>query len=97
LRVKAPISPFLPGKFPHCIAAGKPILLLEPNISESHRLLGEDYPYWAEIDDVDAIYKHIQNLFLIYNQNRLPVNETYSQIRDYLTISYLRKTIDSLL
>ena len=62
LEAKGPISPFLPGKFPHCIQAGKPILLLGPYYSESKRLLGEDYQYWSEIDDEETIFIIIMEL-----------------------------------
>src|SRR5690606_23166021 len=33
LEAKSTISPFLPGKFPHCVLADKPILLLGPYFS----------------------------------------------------------------
>ncbi|WP_035716645.1 UDP-glycosyltransferase [Christiangramia echinicola] len=63
LETKAEISPFLPGKFPHCIMANKPILLLGPYRSESRRLLGDDYEYWSEIDDVESIKNKIIDLY----------------------------------
>ncbi|MBZ9632361.1 UDP-glycosyltransferase [Salegentibacter sp. LM13S] len=63
LEAKGPISPFLPGKFPHCIQAGKPILLLGPYYSESKRLLGDHYKYHAEIDEVEKISKLIAVLY----------------------------------
>ncbi|MBJ7880578.1 UDP-glycosyltransferase [Gelidibacter salicanalis] len=55
LESKSEISPFLPGKFPHCVLANKPILVLGPFYSESKRLLGENYPYWSEVDDIERI------------------------------------------
>lgn len=63
LEAKGPASPFLPGKVPHCVAANKPMLILGPYYSETRNLLGQDYPYWAEIDDVQRITAHLENLF----------------------------------
>ena len=45
LEAKSEISPFLPGKFAHCVKADKPILHLGPEKSETKRLLGNEYPY----------------------------------------------------
>ncbi|WP_072880869.1 glycosyltransferase family protein [Salegentibacter echinorum] len=95
LEAKAPISPFLPGKFPHCIASEKPILLLGPNISESHRLLGKDYPYWAEIDDVEAIYQHIGTLYKERNSDKSD-NSKHDCLREYLSPKYLKKTFQEI-
>src|SRR5690606_24045847 len=64
IEAKAEISPFLPGKFPHCIQAKRPILLLGPEKSEAKRLLGADYPFWAEIDDLQKITNLIEELYL---------------------------------
>lgn len=69
LESKSEISPFLPGKFPHCVMANKPILFLGPHYSETRRLLGEYYPYVAEVDDVDMISNHIEKLYLEWLKN----------------------------
>jgi hypothetical protein len=55
LESKSEISPFLPGKFPNCVLANKPILLLCPYYSETRRLLGEKYEFIAEPDDAICI------------------------------------------
>ena len=95
LEAKGPTSPFLPGKFPHCIQAGKPILLLGPYYSESRRLLGEDYPWWSEIDDEEKILGIIKNLYSNWISEALshPMN---TEVRDYLSHSYLKNIINSL-
>jgi hypothetical protein len=92
LEAKAEISPFLPGKFPHCIMADKPILLLGPPKSESRRLLGEDYKYWAEIDNEKKISQLIGNL---YEQWQLGIKETLSRkdVEEYLSPVYLKEKI----
>ncbi|WP_423818469.1 UDP-glycosyltransferase [Salinimicrobium sp. TIG7-5_MAKvit] len=63
LEGKSELSPFLPGKFPHCVAANRPILLLGPPVSESRRLLGSEYPFWEEIDRPNKIALLIEQLY----------------------------------
>jgi hypothetical protein len=70
------ISPFLPGKIPHLVAADKPILHIGPKISETLRLLGENYDLHTtnseksitllakKIEDVYYRWKESQNLKL---------------------------------
>lgn len=95
LEAKSEISPFLPGKFPHCINAEKPILLLGPHNSESKRLLGENYEYWAEIDDVDRIATIIESLYLLRNVE--DATFVRSDLKDYLSEKYLKEVVDSLI
>lgn len=96
LEAKSEISPFLPGKFPHCVQADKPILLLGPNYSESRRLLGESYPYWSEIDDIERIAGLIQDLYRLWLQDeKLKLNKP--DLKEYLSEVYLKETINDLL
>ena len=70
IEADSKISPFLPGKFPYCVKANTPILLLSPRNSESNRLLGDDYEYSSLPTDVNAISKIITSLYLKWkNQN----------------------------
>lgn len=95
LEAKGPVSPFLPGKFPHCVMADKPILLLGPYYSESRRLLGDNYPYWSEIDDISKITELLQELYNDWIQQRnLTLNR--KDLLDYLSSSHLRKVLNSL-
>ena len=95
LEAKGPISPFLPGKFPHCVQAKKPILLLGPYYSESRRLLGKYYPWWSEIDDENRIFEHITNLYQIWKEERIS-NSDYSDLEDYLSTPYLKQVFRRL-
>lgn len=63
------ISPFLPGKFPNHIKANKPIIALGPYYSEVKRLLGNEYPYWSEANNVDKIETIITQLYQLWKQN----------------------------
>jgi len=96
LEAKGPVSPFLPGKFPHCVAADKPILLLCPQISESKRLLGNTYRYAAEIDDEEQISELITELYTQWklSPDKLLLNKP--DLKDYLSENYLFKTIQKL-
>jgi hypothetical protein len=96
LESKSEISPFLPGKFPHCIEANKVLLSLAPYYSETRRLLGNDYPYWAEADDVVAIAAHISAMYQLWKQdpNNLLLNR--KDLENYLSAAYLQKSLLSL-
>jgi hypothetical protein len=89
------VSPFLPGKFPHCIQARKPILLLGPYYSESKRLLGENYPYWSEINDLEQIQLNISKLYQCWLENSNLIMDT-ADLLYYLSPKYLRKTLMEL-
>ena len=89
------LSPFLPGKFPHCIAAGNPILLLGPEISESRRLLGEDYPYYARPNDFEPILSCLEQL--LQNWMRKKPFKFEAELHDYMSASKLNDTISSLI
>lgn len=91
LEAKSNISPFLPGKFPHCIRAEKPILLLGPPVSESRRLLGEEYPWWAEIDDVDRISVILEELYNAWKHQEGWLRMQREDLINYMGPEYLKK------
>lgn len=97
LEAKSEISPFLPGKFPHCVQADKPILLLGPNYSECRRLLGNDYPFWSEIDDINKISILIENLFLEWKRTNGLLNLNRPDLVNYLSRPYLEQTLEGIL
>ena len=97
LEAKGPISPFLPGKFPHCVQAGKPILLLGPYYSECRRLLGEEYSWWSEIDDEEMIAEIIESLYKIWRANENMNEKKFQEIHSYLSFEYLQKVINYIL
>lgn len=96
LEAKSEISPFLPAKFPHCIAANTAILSLAPYYSETRRLLGDDYPYWSEQDDVSKIASHIEKLYQLWKQNPDNLLLNRRDLEDYLSVDYLKKVIVEL-
>jgi len=96
LESKAEISPFLPGKFPNCITAEKPILVLGPEKSEVRRLLGQDYKWWAEVDDVQQIESLINNLYLIW-KNYSVLNKKYEHLSYYMSSAYLKDNLNKIL
>ena len=95
LEALGSLSPFLPGKFSHCIQARKPILLLGPFYSESKRLLGNDYPYWSAINDIAEIHSRINSLYKIWLENK-EVKMEREDLMYYLSSRYLQKTINEL-
>ncbi|MUP44167.1 UDP-glycosyltransferase [Gramella sp. BOM4] len=96
LETKSEVSPFLPGKFPHCIMANKPILLLGPSRSESKRLLGNDYTYWSEIDDVESIKRIIEDLYTNWKGHGT-IEMDRPDLKCYMSVQYLKKTFTSVL
>ncbi|WP_369765616.1 UDP-glycosyltransferase [Flavobacterium sp. WC2429] len=97
LEAKSEISPFLPAKFPHCIEANKTILSLAPYLSEVKRLLGHDYEFWSEVDDIPKIASIIDKLYHLWKQNPASLFLNRSDLEDYLSADYLKNTIDNLL
>ncbi len=92
---KSEISPFLPGKFPHCVLADKPILLMSPLYSETRRLLGKDYPYVAESDDVEGLCQVIAELYSQWvKEKNLKLNRP--DLKDYVGVDHLRQVMTSI-
>jgi RNA recognition motif-containing protein len=96
LEAKAEISPFLPAKFPHCVEANKTILSLAPYYSETRRLLGDDYEFWAEVDDVKRIASLIEKLYRLWKENPNNLLLNRSDLEEYLSVAYLKKVINGL-
>ena len=97
LESKSEISPFLPGKFPHCVEANKVIVSLAPYYSETKRLLGQNYEFWSEVDDVSKIailFNKLYEKWLIDPKNIL-LNRP--DLLDYLSPAYLKTTIDAII
>lgn len=90
------ISPFLPGKFPHCIWANKTILLLAPEKSEVGRLLGSDYPYRTEPDDIEGIANLIEELYINWTVHPENLKLNRKDLKDYLSPSHLKTIIKNL-
>jgi hypothetical protein len=96
LEAKSEISPFLPAKFPHCVEANKVILSLAPYYSETRRLLGDDYDFWAEIDDAEKIALLIEKLYRLWRQNPDCILLNRPDLKEYLSSEYLKKVIQEL-
>jgi hypothetical protein len=96
LEAKSEISPFLPAKFPHCVAANKMIISLSPFYSETRRLLGNDYEYWSEVDDIPKIADIIGELFNLWKKNPINLLLNRSDLEDYISVGYLKQTIKDL-
>ena len=95
LESRSEISPFLPGKFPHCVAANKPILALGPYYSETRRLLGNDYPYWSDVDNVENIAKKIERLYSLWlNKDNLKLDR--EDLLKYLGTEQLNNVMANL-
>lgn len=96
LEAISEISPFLPGKFPNCVVADKPILVLGPYYSEVKRLLHKEYPYWSEANDVIAIEENITKLYHIWKQNPEQLKLNRPDLSHYCDEVTLKKVLDDL-
>jgi hypothetical protein len=90
-------SPFLPGKFPHCVTANKPILHLGPEKSEVKRLLGEDYNFHAVADDVDKISELIEVLFNEWKNLKKELKLDRKDLEDYLSPKFLKSQLGNFI
>ncbi len=97
LEAVADVSPFLPGKFPHCVAANKPILHLGPEKSEVRRLLGPEYVYHAEADDVHKMSIFLERLYLHWKYNRSTMTLDRPDLEKYLSVDHLKGQLELIL
>tara|TARA_R100000935_G_C2838765_1_gene169771 strand:- start:2150 stop:3409 length:1260 start_codon:yes stop_codon:yes gene_type:complete len=91
------ISPFLPGKFPHCVEANKPILHLGPSKSEVRRLLGEKYEFATEANDIKNIVKILEILYHNWKIDSKILKLNRPDLENYLSVDYLKKQIERCL
>lgn len=96
LEAKGEISPFLPAKFPHCVEANKTILSLGPYYSETKRLLGKDYEFWSEVDDVQRIALLIEKLYQIWKRNPDDLQLNRKDLEEYVSVEHLKEIINKL-
>lgn len=94
LEAKSEISPFLPGKFPHCVAANKPILVVGPYYSECKRLLGKDYPYTFDFNEIEGISNSFKNLYYNWVEEKGNLCLNRPDLDFYLSSDYMRKVLD---
>ncbi|WPY97901.1 UDP-glycosyltransferase [Christiangramia sp. OXR-203] len=93
LEFEGNLSPFLPGKFPHCVNAERPILHIGPKKSECRRLLGENYAFSVEVDDLERLTMILEELYYQWT-----VNKCKMQRRDlefYLSKENLKSIMES--
>jgi hypothetical protein len=94
IEANSEISPFLPGKFPHCVQANRPILSLSPYYSEMKNLMGKDYKYLRQADDDEGIKSALQELYNHWKLNTSEVIiEEYDKFSYYLSLSYLKNSL----
>lgn len=96
LESVAEISPFLPGKFPHCVAANKTILYLGPEKSEVRRLLGSEYNYCSEANDTEKISITLERLYFEWKLNPESLKLNRKDLQEYLNVAYLKEQISCL-
>lgn len=96
LEAQGSVSPFLPGKFAHCVQSDKPILLIGPALSESKRLLGDTYPYHAESRDTESIKKVLRVLYDNWLQTGGNERLDRPDLQAYCDYGHLKEVIESV-
>jgi hypothetical protein len=92
----ADFSPFLPGKLADIAFAEKPVIDLSPKNSELRRLLGNDYPYQCELNDVNTIKKVLYQFYLDFKNNKID-NNIIVQLKSYVSIETNAKILSRFL
>ena len=85
-------SPFLPGKVADIAYSEKPIISLSPKNSEVRRLLGTDYPYQSELNDVKIIKIILKKFFEDYKSNNVNIS-VIKELKKYVSIEYNSKVL----
>jgi len=96
LESNTEISPFLPGKFPHCVFADKPILILGPEKSEVKRLMGDHYDFAAPTDDSKRIALIIEQIYKNWWQNEGHLKLNRPDLIIYLGSGYLKNKFNMM-
>ncbi|WP_051907881.1 glycosyltransferase family 1 protein [Flavimarina sp. Hel_I_48] len=91
------ISPFLPAKFPGLVKANRKIFHLGPKNSESRQLLGVNYPFIAEADDVEEIAEILGKLFIFWNEDPQNLKLGREDLEGYFSFESLGKKVKDLL
>ena len=93
LEADSEISPFLPGKFPHCVAADKPIICVGPYYSETKRLLGQDYSLAFEFDEIEKLAYSFNTLFKQWQKDPSLLRLNRPDLLHYLSPDYTREQL----
>lgn len=93
LEAQSEISPFLPGKFAHCVQADKPIMLIGPYYSECKRLLGNHYPFSYDFEEIDSIAEGIKRLYIQWKQDSGGLKLDRPDLYNYLSKHTLKEVL----
>lgn len=80
-------SPFLPGKIADIAYAVKPIISLSPKNSEVRRLLGSNYPYQTELDNVKEM-KQILLQFITDFKSDTVNDKAIVALKNYVSVAH---------
>ncbi|TXE05842.1 glycosyltransferase family 4 protein [Gelidibacter salicanalis] len=95
LEAKSEISPFLPGKFPHCVAANRPIIYIGPYYSETKRLLGKEYPYQFDFNEIEEIAKAMISLYQTWMSDPKNLFLNRPDLSDFCTYIHLKSVLNN--
>jgi len=89
-------SPFMPGKLADLIGLEKPILVLSPKKSETNRILGSEYPFTSESDDVDKIVLILDRMWDLWKKRNLYLTDS-ERLKEYISSKILNEKLHQLI
>lgn len=93
LEAISEISPFLPGKFPHCVAADAPIFVVGPYYSECKRVLGSEHPYVFEFSEIEKMTTAMIQLYKEWLLKDGDLQLHRPDLKQYLSSEYVKKVL----
>tara|TARA_B100000809_G_scaffold105703_1_gene104242 strand:+ start:40063 stop:41289 length:1227 start_codon:yes stop_codon:yes gene_type:complete len=89
-------SPFMPGKLADLIGLEKPIFVLSPKKSETNRILGNEYPFTSESDDIDKIVLILNKMWDLWKKGNLHLSDS-EKLKEYISGEKLDKKLHQLI
>ncbi len=96
IEAAADFSPFMPGKMADILFYQRPLLALTPKVSEVRRILGEDYPFMAEADDEEGIYRALKLAWENWKKGQLVLPKA-EELKHYVSEERFLKEFNKIL
>jgi hypothetical protein len=89
-------SPFMPGKLADLIELEKPILVLSPKKSETNRILGKEYPFTSEPDDIGKIVSVLNEIWILWKGGNLCLTDS-KKLTNYISTKVFNEKLLKLI
>jgi len=96
IEAEAEFSPFMPGKLADILYNKKPVLALTPKKSEVRHILGQNYPYIAEVNNTEQIYSALKLAWEKWKENQLILLDAY-RLKNYVSPENFLKRFEKII